>query len=882
MGWLGQLLSRRRRYDELSESIREHLDEKVADLMDHGITREHAERAARREFGNVTRIEEQSREVWQWPTLQSLWADLNYTCRQILKNPGFSVVAILSLALGIGATTSMFSLIYAVLLHPVPYADWQRLAYPIMLNDDQPSSPERWFSVTWSQYQELLKASSIEDAVGDDSRNSEITGNGVPEDVTLSYVTENIGSFLRVPAMLGRNIQPSDAEAATQSAPMVLSYSFWMRYYNGDNSVLGRVLEVDHKPYAIVGVMPKDYTWEPDLYVPMSLMPTRERNVLPIMKLKPGVSVAAANAEIDALVHQFAKETPQYFPSRFRLHIEHITDRIVTSIGQALLLLFFAVVMLLVIGCANCSILLLARGLSRQSEFAIRAALGASRLRLIRQLLVEALVLAIAGSLLGIGLAYYMAKLMYSLFPDVFMHESVIRINLPILAFSIALPVASGLLFGLLPSFRMSRPDVSQITQAVGRKVAGYSGQARSLGTLIAAQIALTTVLMGAAGSAIGGFLQMTHRNFGYDPSGVMSVPIPLHVNSYLTRESRAAYFEALRQKISTVPRVTEVAVSSNATPPNSGNNLAFEILGAPFAQRQFLRANFVGSKYFSALHIPLLDGRVWDESEITRGAAVVVINQTLARRYFPNGDAINRQIRTPTLTLQIGDPGQLVGISDTNGWLQVIGVVGDSVNDGLDKPVLPALYIPYSRFMWMNTQFLVRTQGPPLAALHSVRLAIQSVNPDQQAARNVDDLKVWIDHQPEFQQQRLFSILFGVFSVLALTLALVGLYSVVSYSTAQRTNEFGIRMALGAQRTHVLWLVFRNIGITVVSGLATGLITYIALHKLLIRWTHNSFSNPLVLLAVAALFIACAASASILPALRAASIDPMQALRTE
>ena len=882
MGWLGQLLSRRRRYDELSESIREHLDEKVADLMDHGMTREHAERAARREFGNVTRIEEQSREVWQWPTLQSLWADLNYTFRQILKNPGFSVVAILSLALGIGATTSMFSLIYAVLLHPVPYADWQRLAYPIMLNDDQPSSPERWFSVTWSQYQELLKASSIEDAVGDDSRNSEITGNGVPEDVTLSYVTENIGSFLRVPAMLGRNIQPSDAEATTQSAPMVLSYSFWMRYYNGDNSVLGRVLEVDHKPYAIVGVMPKDYTWEPDLYVPMSLMPTRERNVLPIMKLKPGVSLAAANAEIDALVHQFAKETPQYFPSRFRLHIEHITDRIVTSIGQALLLLFFAVVMLLVIGCANCSILLLARGLSRQSEFAIRAALGASRLRLIRQLLVEALVLAIAGSLLGVGLAYYMAKLMYSLFPDVFMHESVIRINLPILAFSIALAVASGLLFGLLPSFRMSRPDVSQITQAVGRKVAGYSGQARSLGTLIAAQIALTTVLMGAAGSAIGGFLQMTHRNFGYDPSGVMSVPIPLHVNSYLTRESRAAYFEALRQKISTVPRVTEVAVSSNATPPNSGNNLAFEILGAPFAQRQFLRANFVGSKYFSALHIPLLDGRVWDESEITRGAAVVVINQTLARRYFPNGDAINRQIRTPTLTLQIGDPGQLVGISDTNGWLQVIGVVGDSVNDGLDKPVLPALYIPYSRFMWMNTQFLVRTQGPPLAALHSVRLAIQSVNPDQQAARNVDDLKVWIDHQPEFQQQRLFSILFGVFSVLALTLALVGLYSVVSYSTAQRTNEFGIRMALGAQRTHVLWLVFRNIGITVVSGLATGLITYIALHKLLIRWTHNSFSNPLVLLAVAALFIACAASASILPALRAASIDPMQALRTE
>src|SRR5580700_4425564 len=249
------------RGERLKDEIQAHIDFEIQENVEAGMLPEEARDAAMRKFGNVLLARERSREIWGWLWAERLWQDIHYSLRQILKNPGFSVVAILSLALGIGATTSMFSLIYAVLLHPVPYADWQRLAYPIMLNDDQPSSPERWFSVTWSQYQELLKASSIEDAVGDDSRNSEITGNGVPEDVTLSYVTENIGSFLRVPAMLGRNIQPSDAEAATQSAPMVLSYSFWMRYYNGDNSVLGRVLEVDHKPYAIVGVMPKDYTW---------------------------------------------------------------------------------------------------------------------------------------------------------------------------------------------------------------------------------------------------------------------------------------------------------------------------------------------------------------------------------------------------------------------------------------------------------------------------------------------------------------------------------------------------------------------------------------------------------------------------------------------
>jgi len=881
--WWRALTRRIQIADEASAELQFHIDTRAEELVGRGTSPEEAVRQARVELGQPAIQGEKYREAIGLRPLDELTSDVRYGIRGMLKNPGFSAVAIVSLALGIGATTSMFSLIYAVLLHPVPYADWQRLTYPIMLNQDQPTSPERWFSLTWSQYQQLLKANSIADVLGDDDENSELTGHEIPENIILTYITENVGSFLRVPALLGRNIQPSDASAAGgQLAPIVLSYDFWMRHYNGDRDVLGRSLEVDHKPYTIVGVMPSDYTWEPDLYVPMSLLPTRNRDVLPIMKLKPGVSLQAANAEIGALVHQFAKETPQYFPSRFRMHLEHITDRIITMVGHVLALLFVAVVMLLIIGCANCSILLLARGMARQSEFAVRSALGASRDRIVRQLLIEAFVLAITGSLLGIGLAYYMAKLIFGLFPDVFMHESVIRINLPVLAFSIALAVVSGLLFGLLPSLRTSRPDVSQMMQAAGRKIAGNVGQARSLNTLIAAQIALTVVIMGAAGAAIGGFMQMTHRNFGYDPSEVMSVPIPLHRNSYLTLESRAAYIESLRQKIASVPGITTVAVSNNATPPNSGYNLRFEILGAPFAQQQYLRTNFIGPAYFSALHIPLLQGRVWDESENTRGAAVAVINQTLARRYFSNGNAIGQQIRTPTLTIQIGDQGQVVGVHDNSSWIQIIGVVADSVNDGLNKPVLPALYVPYSRYMWMGTQFLVRTQGPPLAALHSVQLAVHSVNPDQQTFRNVLDLQGWIEQQPEYQQQRLFSILFTLFSSLALVLALVGLYSVVSYSVTQRTNEFGIRMALGAQRTHVLWIVARNVGVTVLSGLAAGLIVYLALHKLLVHWMQNSYSSPLILAAVAALFAACAALACTIPALRAASIDPMQALRYE
>jgi len=870
------------RGERLKDEIEAHIDFEIQENIEAGMTPEEARHAAMRKFGNVLLARERSHETWGWLWVEQLWQDISYALRGLGRNPGFSAVAILSLALGIGATTSMFSLIYAVLLHPVPYADWQRLTYPVDLNDDQPSSPERWFTLTWPQYQQLLKADCLEDAVGDSDVDSEITGHDIPEDVTLTYITENVDSFLRVPALLGRNIQPSDSDAGLHPTIVVLSYDFWMRHYNGDRTVLGRTLELDHKPYTIVGVMPKDYAWEPDLYVPMSLLPTRDRVVLAIMKLKPRVSLGRANSEIGALVQQFAKETPHNFPNRFRIHLEHVTDRIVTAVGPTLLLLFAAVVMLLIISCANCSILLLARGLSRQGELAVRAALGASRYRIIRQLIVEALVLAITGSLLGILLAYWMAKLIFSLFPDVFMHESVIRMNGPILAFSIALALLSGLLFGLLPSLRMSRPDVSKIMQASGRKVAGGSGHGRSLSTLIAAQIALTTIIMGAAGSAIGGFLRMTHRQFGYDPTHVMAVPLPLHQHSYLTREERATYFKTLQEKIASVPGVTGLAISANATPPTGGANLNFEILGMPSAQRQYLRVNFISPEYFSTLRIPLLEGHLWDETENTRGAPVAVINETLARQYFANGKALGKQIRMPTLTLESGDPRSLVGVADTNGWVQVIGVVADSLNDGLDKPVEPALYIPYSRYMWMGTQLLIRTQSLPLASLHEVQRAILSVNPDQQTDLNVRDLNQWIEQQPEFKQQRLFSILFGLFSGLALALALVGLFSVVSYSVTQRTNEFGIRMALGAQRAHVLWIVCRSIGITVSSGLVTGLLIFLTLHKLFAHWTQNSPLSPLTLSVVAVLFILCAASACTIPALRAASIDPMQAVRYE
>lgn len=865
--------------EDLAREIASHLTLLADDFESRGMSAEEARLAARRAYGGVEQAKQAHRNERSLLWIEQTIRDLRYGLRSLVKNRGFSATAILSLTLGIGATTAMFSLIYAVLLHPVPYADWQRLTYPALFNDDQPGSPLRWFNLNWAQYQQFLKAKAIEDAVGSQNVSGEITGHDLPEDVDVTYVTENIGTYTRVTPVLGRNLQPSDADGVEQQAPAVLDYNFWMRHYNGDRNVLGQTLEIDHKPYTIVGVMPKNYTWWPDVYVPISLLPERYRRLLPVMKLRPGVSLSIADAEIGALVHQFAKETPEAFPRRFRMHLQHISDRIFDSMGHALALLFAAVVGLLIIGCANCSILLLARGMACQNELAVRTALGASRYRIVRQLLIEALMLAVTGSLLGIALAHWLAKLIFSLFPDVFMHESVIQINLPILAFSILLALLSGVVFGLIPSLRMSRPDVSQVMQATARKIAGRSSQTRSLNGLIASQIAISVIMMTAAGSAMGSFMQLRHRNLGYDPSHIMAVPVAFHRNALLTREQRLAYIEALYQKIDSVPGVTHVAVSSNATPPRSGLSLP---LGMPFSSTQHLRANLVGTDYFATLRLPLLQGRLWDQSESTRGAAIVVINQTFAHQYFPMGNAIGKQIRLSTFEIPSNDSGEVVGVSDTNGWLQIVGVVADSLNDGLDRPVQPALYMPYTRFMWMGTYFLVRSHGAPLAALHDVRLAIQSVNSDQPAARNVHDLQFLLEQEPEWRQQRMLSILFGLFSGLALMLALIGLYSVISYSVTERTNEFGIRMALGARRWHVLWLVVRSVGITVGSGLAIGLLITLTCQNFMARWTGGSSHNPLILAAVILLFLLSATSACIFPALRATSIDPNQALRYE
>lgn len=817
-----------------------------------------------------------------------LSADIRYGLRSLIKNPGYAIIAVLSLALGIGATTAMFSLIYSALLHPFPYANSDRIMNPDIATIEGPRM--RWFAMSRPQFEALGRTNSVESLLGFRNDNAELKGGDLPEDVAVMYVTENADSFLGVPALLGRGIQPSDASAGGQHIA-VLNYRFWQRHFQGDRSVIGRRLQINDDNYTIVGVMPRNFAFNDtmgvsDVYFPFSLLhdsidhPIR---AVSWIKLKANVSLAAANAELDAIVHQFAKENPRYFAKKFRLQLQPIIVPYEQNTGHALILLLVGVVLLLAIGCANCSILLLARGEARQHELAVRSAIGADRWRIIRQLLVEALVISFCGAVPGVAASYWLAKLPLRLSPDSFPPESVIHVNIPILAFSIGLAFLCGIGFSLLPAIRLSSPDLIGRMQRKMRSISP-SGVKRRLNLLIAGQIALTLLLLATAGAAIGTFLGLMKLPLGYDPKNVMRASIAMHLNnpkewqSVQPRELRISYIEQIRQKMESVPGVLSVAASTASTPPYSGIPFPVEIGGIARNGNQEIRVHFVGQEYFSTLHIRLLQGRLWTQTENMRGDYVAIVNETLARQYWAHQNATAQQLRLPALKAS----GPFVASSTaSNDWRQVLGVIADVRNDGLDHPAVPEVYLPYTTYMLPFVEFEIRTQSEPLAYLHAVRKAVQFVAPDQQVSNDVYDLEEAITRDAQWSRQRLFSTLFGFFSAIALALTSAGLFSVVSYSVAQKTREFGIRTALGASRNHILWIAARVAIVSAAVGAIFGLVIDLLIRRILAHWTGSEATSSSLWSAIT-LLILCSLAACVLPAWRAASIQPLEALRYE
>jgi len=806
--------------------------------------------------------------------MTSLLQDLRYSLRQLKDSPGFSITAILSLALGIAATTAVFSVIYAVLMNPYPNRAPDRMVH-MRLRDK--SGREDGFGITPSQWQELRKSPVVEDSFLSNGVSLTLTGHDLPEEVAASYLTSNAFQFLGVPTVIGRGLLPSDA----MQPVVVLAYKFWQRHFNGDPGVVGQTVQLTRRNYIIIGVAPSRFTWnDADVYMPLDFSAGHENAYGVAVRLKPGISHAASIAALQPIIDQFARQTPNNFPqNKFTFTVVGLNDDFIHKLGGTLALLFCAVALLLAIGCGNVSILLLARGTARQHEFAMRSAIGASRGRIVQQLLTESLVLSLTGAGLGILLAFRVVAVIVTMLPkNSFPHEAAIHINLPVLAFSVALALVTGVLFGLWPALSLSRPDLRGVMQAGTRKIAGRLGALAANNTLIATQIALTLLMLAGAGAAIQGFLRMMHTPLGYDPHNVMGVEMPISSATYNNWAKRSNYFETMRKKVAEVPGVTMTAISETDTPPQIGWVTHIEFQGVRAIDDQKAAIGFVGHTYFQLMRVPLTQGRIWDETENRDAAHFAVVNQALARHYFPKGDAIGHSIRIPDLVEQ--PPFVLDAPGSDGSWFHIIGIVADKRDNGMRDPILPEVYLPFTLSMDVSTTVLVRSEVPPLTLLHTIGKQIDTIDTEQPLNRNVRDLEHWITDQPEWQQERLVASLFGAFAALGLALAAVGLYSVVSYTVAQRTGEFGIRMALGAPRSHVLGIVYKSAAVSLGCGIAAGVILALALSKILAHWAEDSSRDPLILLGVTLLLGIVAIVACAIPARRAACVDPAVALR--
>ncbi|MGA7523104.1 MAG: ABC transporter permease [Acidobacteriaceae bacterium] len=883
MNWLKRSFSRRHRYDELSESIREHLDEKIADLMDRGMTRDQAEQTARREFGNVTRIEERSREVWQWPRLDSLWSDIRFALRQLWKSPAPTVVSVLSLALGIGATSAIFSVVYCVVLRPLPYAGASRMVHLDMFDR---SGNLGYAQLSGEQFAQLRHVKALDGAIADDQWEMTITSKGLPQPVQADQLSSNAFRFFGIPPLLGRGFTEADAPLGEEPAHVaVISFRFWKSEYAGRPDVIGNVLQLNHKDFTIIGIMPKRFVWAggggqtpSDVYLPLKLSADQSLMYPITARLKPSVTAAVADAELKALYEQFMKDTPSRFVRDSTIQVIGLRQSVIGSIQGTLFILFGAVAALLAIGCINVGILLLARGTLRRSELAIRSALGAQRLRLIRQLLTESLVIAVAGGLAGIPLSFMGMALLMRWIPEGMLPAGQpVAMNLPVLLFSIAVALLTGVCCGLRPALDFSRQKSNLALTGSTRGTIGDTRNKYTHRVLVVGQVALSVLLMAAALAAVRTLARLKQTELGYSPKNLLFADLSLAEGSYQGWAQRITYYNQLLRKISELPGVRFAAFSLNGLPPESQSLTNFSTLDRPNPSEQSSSLEQVSRDYFVTLGIPLLQGEIWSEAEERHAAHVAVINEAMAHRYWPNGDAISHVIRIPDLAAKTA---WVFNAPGNDGTVEIIGVVGNVPNNGLGEKPLPAVYAPYSLVAVDWLQLIVKTKAAPMAMVRGIREQVQSIN-DAQALNPTGTAE---DHliASGWGQVRFVASLFSILAVLALVLSSIGLYSVISYTVSQTTKELAIHLALGATRGRVLQRVVLSAGISIGMGLCLGSAACVALNRVVLHWTEANLATPTVLSASGVILGIVSLLAALPPALRAATIDPMQVLRGE
>jgi predicted permease len=865
----------RKALDGLKDDLRDHIERQTEENLARGMAPDEARRQARLALGNIALIEEDTRAVWVSRWLEDLRRDLRYALRIFRRSPGFAATAVVSLAVGIAAATGAFSVVNAALLNPFPFADINRL---VSLDVSDKGKPRRLF-VTARQLVALRHSDVFDGAIAENTWQMTLTGQGLPEAVGTQHFSANGLNVLGVRPLLGRVFDEADGPAGEQpQRVVVLTYRFWQRRFGGQPEAVGQTLYLNREPYTVIGVLPRQYFYTgPEILVPLDL--TFDSNLAwgVQARLKRGVTPRMAEQRLQPLFDEFVREAPQRFPKGVRPLVRSLVEtQWAAGFVPTLLFIFAASMLLLLIACANVSILLLARGTARAHEFVVRATLGASRGRLTRQLFLETLVLAFAGAALGVALGYWGLPAVLRIVPP----GSVpvgnlleIPVNVPVLLFSAGLATASALVSGLSPALSFSRPRLKATVRTTG----GVQSR-RAHHLLLAAQVAVTVLLLASTGAAVRVLTDLYRTSLGYDPHHVIVATINLPENSYREWAGRATFYKNLRDRMAELPQVESVALATySGIPPQSGERSVVEVPGldipgdeAPVVQR-------ISADYFSTMKIPLIRGRVWSDSESGGTPHVAVVNQTMARQRWPDESAIGRRVRMPDY-IKPPNPYRLAA-PGSDGWFEIVGVVGDTPNVGLHEPPAPSIYVPYTLMLSDSLNVILRTSRSPLPMSRSIREAVRTVDPNQPVSVYTAEGAL---ARAGWARERFVTLLLLGFAVCALMLAVVGLYSVVSYSVSCRFKEFGIRMALGAGRGRIVNAAVQSAVLAIVAGLFAGLALSVGLNKVVAQWSIGNLNDPLVLVAVSlVLFVVTMMSAAI-PANRAASIQPADALRID
>lgn len=807
--------------------------------------------------------------------MNTIWQDLRYGLRVLINKPGFTIVAIFTLALGIGANTTIFTVVDAALLRGLPYRAPERL-YHLFERTPQAEFPQREFS--YPDYQDYQLSQAFSSLAAYTGGGGIITGRGEPERVFAPSASANFFTTLGVEPVLGRTFEPGEDKPGTPRTT-VLTYGYWQRAFGGDPGVIGTSLTINGNIHTVIGVLPASFQFafrSADLWLPYQ--PTEQQLSFRFMhgtnligRLNQETTVAQAQSEISTIAARIEGEHNQSHAGTGVIMVP-LQDQVVGQVRPILLVLLGAVGFVLLIACANLASLLLTRSIARQKEIAIRAALGAQSTRLIRQLLTESVMLSVAGGAAGLLVAALGLDALKAALPDAQLNAlpflKSLQIDPRILTFAFALSLLTGIVFGLAPAVQSARVDLIGALKEGGR-TSSLGARQRLRGALVVTEIALAVVLLVGAGLMMKSLLRLLRVDVGFNPQNVLTMTVALPSGKYNEPNRRINFHEQLRQRINSLPGVAG-ASAVNILPLIGGNTTRFIVDGDPVPPPgQEIEANFrvTGSDYFQTLGIPLINGRFFDERDKPDSTGVVLISKTVADRVFAGRDPVGQRLRYTGIS---GEPDL------------VVGVVGDVKVTGLDDAIRPVLYYPYQQSSSMTMNLVVRTTTDPASLVNAIRNECRELEPDI-ALFNTSNMEEMMNSAPAAFIRRFPASLIGIFAIVALILATVGIYGVVSYSVSQQTHDIGVRMALGARGTDIIKMVMKQ-GLTLsVLGLASGILGALALTRVLGSLLFEvQPGDPLILVSVSVVLILIALTASYIPARRATKVDPLIALRYE